>query len=116
VNEWSKFAYVDGNLTRLVVGMRDQKPNSYTELRSIAVNHDGKLINTVSIKGAIIAAVVEIPSEETSSFTTEIQDAEWASYIEPNMKFQAQLVPNDPYWSWQWGPQKIEQIGHGTQP
>jgi subtilisin family serine protease/PKD repeat protein len=105
---WSNFAYTDGNMTKLVVGIDGEKPASYTELEKIAAKHQAKIVNTVSIRGEIRAVVVELPSESVSAFVGETRVVEWANYIEPSMEVQAQIVPNDPYWIDQWGPQKIE--------
>ena len=107
-SEWSNFTYADGNKTRLILGVDGEKPNSLVELEEIAAKHQAKIVNTVSIGGHVRAAVVELLLTSVTPFVGEIHVAGLASYIEPNMKVQAQFVPNDPYWSLQWGPQKIE--------
>jgi len=107
-SEWSKFAYIDGNKTRLIVGVNGQQSTSLPKLEKIAAKHHAKIVNTISIKDNIRAVVVELPLMSVTAFVEETRIMELASYIEPNMKVQAQLVPNDPYWSMQWGPQKIE--------
>lgn len=38
----------------------------------------------------------------------EVQKANLSSYIEPNLKFHVDFVPNDIEWAKQWGPKKIE--------
>jgi thermitase len=106
-SEWSGFAYLDGNKTRLIVGVNGQQSTSLPKLEKIAANHHAKIVNTISIKDNIRAVVVELPLMSVTAFVEETRIMELASYIEPNMKVQAQLVPNDPYWSMQWGPQKI---------
>jgi len=107
-SEWSNFAYVDGNKTRLVVGVNGEKPTSLLELEKIVAKHQAEIVNTVSIEGEVKAIVVELLLMSVTAFVEEVRVAGLASYIEPNMKVQAQFVPNDPYWSMQWGPQKIE--------
>jgi|GEM_PF-1264058 len=107
-DDWSDFAYIDGNATRLVVGLNNEKLDVYAKLVEIATQNGGKIVNTVSINGKLIAAVVEIPFNAMSSFVMGTRDVGLSRYVEPNMKFQINLVPNDPYWSLQWGPQKIE--------
>ena len=107
-NEWGNFTFVDGNLTRIIVGINNDSYTNYAELEKLANKHDADIVNTVTIKGQIIAAVVEISIYSVSAFIQDAYATEFTSYIEPNMKVQAQLVPNDPYWSMQWGPQKIE--------
>jgi len=107
-SEWSKFAYLDGNLTRLIVGFSDQIPNSLLELEKIVAKNQAKIIDTVSIESRVKAAIIELLLTSVTAFVEEIRDVGLASYIEPNMKVQVQFIPNDPYWSMQWGPQKIE--------
>ena len=107
-SEWSNFTYVDGNKTRLIVGVDGENPASLLELERIAAAHQAKLVNTVSIGGEVRAVVVELLLVSVTAFDEETRAAGLASYIEPNMKVQALFVPNDPYWSMQWGPQKIE--------
>jgi len=106
--EWSSLAYVDGNKTRLIVGVNGESSISLLELEKIATKHQAKIVSTVSIGGEVKAVVVELLFASVTAFVQEVRVAGLASYIEPNMKFQAQFVPNDPYWSLQWGPQKIE--------
>jgi len=107
-NYWKDFAYIDGNKTRLVVRLKNSKATTYADLESLVIKKGGEIVNTVSMNGEIIAVVIEIPLNAMSSFETDVRTAGLASYVEPNMKFQINLVPDDPYWSWQWGPQKIE--------
>jgi len=107
-NGWSDFAYVDGNITRLVVGVNFGKPAIYAQLEKLAAKYQAKIVNTVSIGNEIRAAVVEISSALITAFVEETHANGLASYIEPSMKAQIQFVPNDPYWSTQWGPQRIE--------
>jgi thermitase len=106
--EWSSYAYVNGTNTRLIVGLDVEKPASFLELQKMANSHQARIVSTISIKGRIIAIVVELSLASVASFVRDIRNIGLASYVEPNMKVQVQLVPNDPYWSLQWGPQKIE--------
>jgi len=107
-SEWSNFTYIDGNKTRLIVGVNDKKPTSLLELERIAAEHQAKIIDTVSIGGRVRAVVVELLLVSVTAFVEETRAVELASYIEPNMKVQAQFIPNDPLWDMQWGPKKIE--------
>jgi len=106
-SEWSNFTYVNGNKTRLIVGVNGEQSTSLLELEKIAAKHQARIVNTVSIRGEVRAAVVELLLPSVTAFVEEVNVEGLANYIEPNMKVQAQLVPNDPYWSLQWGPQKI---------
>jgi thermitase len=106
-SQWGNFTCIDGNETRLIVGVDGQKSLSLVELAEIAAKHQAKIVNKVSIGGHVRAAVVELQLVSVTAFVQEIHVAGLASYVEPNMKVKAQFVPNDPYWSSQWGPQKI---------
>jgi len=108
MDKWSTFAYVDEDSLELVIGVDDAQPDAYTGLIDLIVENGGKLANTVSIGDEVIALVVDTPFNAVSSFVAQMQASNLARYVEPNMKVQAQFVPNDPYWSMQWGPQKIE--------
>lgn len=79
-----------------------------SQLTHLVNKYNGQIVNTISIEKETIAAVVNLSSTMISSLTTDIHDMGFARYIEPNMKFQADFVPNDPYWSQQWGPAKIQ--------
>jgi thermitase len=106
--EYSNFGITDANPTELVIGVDDTNPQSYASLVDAIGRNQGKIVNTVSITGKVIALVADMPLDVIPLFRDEVQRSGLAAYTEPNMKFQAQLVPNDPYWSLQWGPQKIE--------
>lgn len=107
-SEWGKLAYKEGNKTRLIVGVNSEDAEGLHELEKLAAKHQGKIVNTISMGGNIRAVVVELPLTSETAFAEEARIIELVSYIEPNMKVQAQLVPNDPNWGLQWGPQRIE--------
>lgn len=106
-DDWRDFAYAEGNKTRLIVGLDGEASNSLHRFEEIVTEYQAEIVNEVSIKGEVIAVVVEIYFDSVTSLIEEIHNANLASYLEPNMKFQAQMVPNDPYWHLQWGPEKI---------
>ena len=107
-NEWADFAKVDSDSATLVVGINNERPNSNADIMSLITENGGDFVDSVSIGDEIIAIVSDIPLSAVSSFVMEVQDSDLSKYIEPNMKFQACFVPNDPYWSYQWGPRIIE--------
>jgi len=107
-SEWAKFAYLDGNRTRLIVGAVNDDPASLAELEKIAAKYDAEFVSNVSIGGQVKAVVVELSLASVTAFVEDIRTLDLASYVEPNMKVQAQLLPDDPYWTYQWGLQKIE--------
>jgi len=103
---WSQSAYLDGNKTRLIVGL--DKSTNPLELEKATAKFGSKVTSEVSIGGKVRAVVVELPLASVAAFVEEVRRVGLAAYVEPNMKVQVQLVPNDPYWSRQWGPRKIE--------
>jgi len=104
---WSDFTYVDGNKTRLIVGVNSDEPTSLLKLEKIVATYQAQIVSTVTIASDVRALVVELLLPSVTSFVEEVRAAGLASYVEPNMKIQAQFVPNDPYWNVQWAPQKI---------
>lgn len=102
--EWGRFAYLDGNKTRIIVGLNGEAARSLPRLNEIAEKHQAIIANTISMRGVVKAVVVELPLTKVAAFMEETRAMELASYIEPNMKVQTQLVTNDPYWVWQWDP------------
>jgi thermitase len=106
-NEWIDFAKVDDDSAELVIGVNYTYANNYNELMNTIQTNKGNIVNTVSIGDKIEAFVVDIPLTSMSSFTTEINTADAAKYIQPNFKYKANFIPNDLYWNQQWGPTKI---------
>ncbi|MCK4481729.1 S8 family serine peptidase [Candidatus Bathyarchaeota archaeon] len=107
-NEWTDFANVDEDSAELVVGVNNTKPDSYAQITALIAENGGQIINTVSIGGEIVAVVADMPFEAMSSFVQEVRATGLSRYVEPNLKFRTNLIPNDPYWPLQWGPAKIE--------
>jgi thermitase len=105
---WSDFAFTDDDSAELVIGLSDMRPNSYAELVDVIMSCGSKVVNTVSMNGKITAVVADIPLVARSTFASKVEIAGLSRYNEPNMRFKTDFVPNDPYWSMQWGPQKIK--------
>jgi hypothetical protein len=106
-NEWIQYAYHDGNMTRLIVGINEGIDNGLAFLEKLVEKYGAKIVNIISFGSIIKAVVVELPLTLVAAFVQETRSLEMVSYMEPNMRVQAQLVPNDPYWNMQWGPKKI---------
>jgi len=104
----SEFNGDDRCSTQLVIRINNRISDAYTQLMGIIAKYDCEVVNTVSMAGEIIAVVADVSSAEAPSLTREMIVEGLSSYIEHRMKFQSQIVPNDPYWSLQWGPQQIE--------
>lgn len=99
---------VDAGTTELIIGVNRAKPNSYEGLRDLTIDNGGKIVNKVSIKGKVIALVVELPLIIASSLMEDMKAAGLATYVEPRRWVEASFVPNDAHWTAQWGPKKIE--------
>ncbi|MGB9714640.1 MAG: S8 family serine peptidase [Candidatus Bathyarchaeales archaeon] len=107
---WSKNGgsiCADEDSMEIVIGIDYSKPEAYASLLAAIAEDRGKIVNTISVRGKVIAVVADMPLNTVSSFREKASKNALARYIEPNMKFKALFVPNDQYWSLQWGPQKI---------
>lgn len=107
---WSKNGSsicADEDSIEIVIGVEGSKPEAYANLVNAIAEDRGRIVNTISIKGKVIALVADMPLNTVSSFREKASKNALARYIEPNMKFKALLVPNDQYWNLQWGPRKI---------
>jgi thermitase len=91
----------------LVIGVKNGLSGA-NGLAGVVAMFGGRIINRVTLGGEPLAIVANVPSDNISLFESEAQTSGLARYFEPNVEFKAQFVPNDPYWSFQWGPQKIE--------
>ncbi len=107
---WKRNAFprVDGESVQLVVGLCPKSLQNQAILQNLILKEEGKVVDVVSIKGKTMAVVVEIPSETAASFAAEAQSKRLVKYVEVSVNFEAHFTPNDPYWTMQWGPQKIE--------
>jgi len=90
----------------LVVGI-SSKTNSFAGVSRIVKEKGGEIVDTVSI-GKSSAIVVNITSKSASSLAGELRASGFSNYVEPNILFTVDSVPNDAYWSSQWGPKKIQ--------
>jgi len=110
VISWEEYTnyWVENGSVQLVVGVRSQDFQSYMSLENLVVKGGGKVVDTVSSKNRIIAFVVDLPAENAASFADKARSVGSVRYVESSVRFEAQLVPNDPFWSLQWGPRKIE--------
>ena len=100
IKEWSNFACIKENSAELVIGLKEKE---YPKLNHLIALSGGKIVKTIS---EILAIVVDIPFDSIPNFVEKAKGL--ARYIEPNLKFRVESVPNDPYWNYQWGPKKIK--------
>jgi len=106
--EWGNFAFIDDDSAELVIGLSNTQPSVYADLKGLIMGKGGEVVDTVSMGSEHRAVLADIPFEAVSSFVKEVEAAGLSSYIEPNFKVQVTFVPNDPNWTVQWGPKKIE--------
>jgi thermitase len=104
----SGFASFSGDPCRLIIGVNRTRPWAYDDLTNLIVKTGGKSVSKVSVEGQAIAMVVDVPLGNLSFLWNEAQAAGLARYMEPNMVFKAQFVPNDPYYSNQWALPRIQ--------
>lgn len=104
---YSEIICVKNNSIELVIGINDDRYESErNELDAIIQRFNGEIINYINADN-LLAIVVNVPFQYSSSLIKELHNIRIIKYIEPNAKYNAHFVPNDPYWSLQWGPQKI---------
>jgi len=106
--EWRDFAFVDEDSAELVIGVNDFGQSNYDELANYLLENGGEFVDSVSIGDKIRAVVADVPFDILYSFVSEVETAGLASYIEPNIRYEIDSVPNDPEWPKQWGPAKME--------
>ncbi len=105
-NERGSFGIEDSMM--MVIGVNNAQPRACGELAEAIAQVYGKIIKTVLIQNKIVAVVANVPSAGILELGDIVQAAGLARYAEPRIRFQAQFIPNDPYWLTQWGPTKIE--------
>ncbi|MEM4704556.1 MAG: S8 family serine peptidase [Candidatus Bathyarchaeia archaeon] len=108
VNEWAEFAEVTQDTVDVVVGINNAKANSFSAVAGLVLENFGKIADMLSINGEHVAVVAKIPQSKVANFNRQLQQTGLVRYVEPNLKFQASFTPNDPNWTIQWGPKKIQ--------
>jgi thermitase len=94
----------DGS-AELVVGIRE---NRFADAESLVAGFGSRVVDTVMVGGKVTAVVSDVPSEAVAEFVKEAGSEDFVRYVEPRVRFDADLVPNDPYESLQWGLEKID--------
>jgi len=105
-DEMRDIAYVDEDSVEVIVG--GVQSTHRPKLTELVERYGGNVVCQVLSRGVEEAVVVDLPLTSAASFVEETRAARIAEYIEPNFKFEVQLVPNDPYFMEQWGLAKIE--------
>jgi parallel beta-helix repeat protein len=102
------FASADEGSVELVIGINNTGQHNYYELMDRLTENGGKFVDSVLIGDNTRAMVADLPLSSLNSFRSQTERDGLASYIEPNLRYGIDAVPNDPDWSKQWGPQMIE--------
>jgi len=107
-NLWNNSDLPGGDFSELVIGFDNVEPSHCSELTDLVAGSKGRLVETIAMHGKASAIVAKIPLDAMSAFAFKARLSKWVRYIEPNLEFKADFIPNDPYWSIQWGPAKIQ--------
>jgi thermitase len=78
------------------------------KLEELISKEGGSITNTISTAKQVKAFVVKVPTDQVSVFIEKLRTSQLVKYVEPEAKMEAFYTPNDPDWSQQWGPRKIE--------
>jgi hypothetical protein len=71
LNQSNDFAYVDGNKTRLVVGINSDNPAKISELENIANRYQARIVDEILMQGKIKALVFELLLVSVADFSQE---------------------------------------------
>ncbi|MHA2098695.1 MAG: S8 family serine peptidase, partial [Candidatus Kariarchaeaceae archaeon] len=105
------YDYIDSNSP--VVKMSDNKieyvvkTNSDFNLRSFESINTISEIEIVKYVPRLNAYVIKIPLGDIDQFNAEVPSLDGFKYLEPHFYRSLNLVPDDPRWTDQWGPQLI---------
>lgn len=99
---------LDEGSIEFIVGLNDKIQNSFGALVSFTEDYRSEIVNTILLNGKTVAVVVNVTREKVSMFQAESKEASFSTYVEPNQKVKAFMVPNDDYWEDQWSLQKIQ--------
>jgi thermitase len=107
-SKWKKFAQVTGNLAELVIGISTSSEAGYTDLENLIQNGNGRILRKLYTGNDVEAFVVGLPFNSIPLLMNIQKTAQSFRYVEPNRLVQTDLIPNDPQWSQQWAPKKIQ--------
>jgi len=103
----TSISYWSEGFNEIIIGLTDSW-GSYEKMKQLTLAKNGKIINEIFMGNKIEAVVINVPQDSVGSFITEVKENGLCTYAEPNLKYQAFVVPNDPYWDLQWGPVIIQ--------
>lgn len=108
LSRWQDFAKAESGEAELVIGLEATSDQESVALTKFISDNGGRIVERISAGNTAKAIVVNAPLESVGALATRLEGSGLCRYFEPNGKVEADFVPNDPRWSQQWGPQKIE--------
>jgi thermitase len=96
----------DGSV-RLVVGTNPSKSKEQ-ELMKIISSEAGNVTGVISIGKNALALAVKVLPDRVSFLVDKLRASGLVEYVERDSRVEAFYFPNDPDWTYQWGPKKIE--------
>jgi len=107
-SDWKKIAKVENDAVEFTVGVKASCDVSLETVKNIVEGYGGELESDLVLGNETKVIYVSLPIKSVSSIVRELSVSSCCRYVEPNRKVKADFVPNDPSWSKQWGPQKIQ--------
>jgi len=104
--QWSDLGFHE-NKIRLIIGLNNLRKGASNQVLEDLLTQRVEVIDEIHMEGIGEAIVANVPLDLIPSLVDSIKSNGAVRYVEPDMKAYATFVPNDPYWSDQWGPQKI---------
>lgn len=98
---------IDG-WAQVVIGLDNSRSDALDEILLKIDEYGGRVIDSVTAAVGKIAVVANFPANTIQAFSVEMKAARLARYVEPTQRLQIQFMPDDPYWLYQWGLQKIQ--------
>ena len=95
-------------LEELIIGLGNISNVSWQILEDLIHAHNARIKDVVHFGNKVEAVVVRLPQSNSESFINSVKRYLQPTYIEYNVAYKACFVPDDQYWSIQWGPRKIE--------
>jgi len=102
------FASLGLSLDELIIGFGGASDDIFDRLKSLVRNFEADINSVVRINNGVEAVSVRLPVHLRSAFISKVSRIFKPLYIESNHIYRACFVPNDEYWSLQWGFRKIQ--------
>jgi parallel beta-helix repeat protein len=104
---YQNFDFDNDTFAEFVIGV-DAPESQIQLLKDSILWSGGKVTETISTGKIVRALAVKVSTKEAGLFIQNLRTNKVVKYLEPNSKVEAAYVPDDPAWTQQWGPLKIE--------